>query len=384
MKKILFVTNKMITGGVEKALINLLKKLDPNEFDVTLLIMRNKGILEDQIPKYVQIYHCDALNEPKKYLKRLVKRGHLLMALKKAVLYFGAIKANSYWEENILLSRYLPKIEEKFDSVIAYHAPGSLPVHFVINNTKSHNKIIFIHGDIEKTKCNGVRYTNLYSQYNKIVCVSKEAMKVFLKHNFLLQDRTKMIYNIINYKDIIDCSKDNIKLKIDICTVARLSKEKGIDIAVETCKILVESGFSIKWYVCGTGEEQSKLQELITEYRLDNNFILLGDVDNPYPYIKNCNIYVQTSRNEGYCLTLAEARVLCKPIVTTNFVGAKEQIKNRLTGTIVSINPSVIAEAITELMNNTALRESYQTNLQEEMNEVKNEQDSITELISIL
>lgn len=384
MIKIVFVSNQMIRGGVEQALISLLKILDPKQFDITLLLVRKNGIWEKKIPNHVKICYMEELCNPLQYMKKMVREKHVIMALKKINIYRKILHSDSYWKENVLLTQFLPLLKEKYDIAVAYHAPGTLPVHYVINNVIATTKILFIHGDIEKTKSISKDYCDLYAKYNKIVCVSEEAKQVFLKYNENMRMKTRMIHNIIDSKEIIKLSKEKININMDICTVARLSKPKGIDIAIEASRILLNKGIDVKWYVCGDGEEKDNLEKLIKEYKLEDNFFLLGATDNPYKYIANCSIYVQPSRHEGYCLTLAEARILCKPIVTTLFSGASEQVENKETGTIVNVNPEEIANGIEELKQNIILREKYIENLKKEyMNNEKNNKEHI-ELYKLL
>ncbi|MEH7226818.1 glycosyltransferase, partial [Bacillus sp. JJ1566] len=89
----------------------------------------------------------------------------------------------------------------------------------------------------------------------------------------------------------------------------------------------------------------------------------LGTDPNPYPYINQCDIYVQPSRHEGFCITLAEAKCLRKPIVSTNFTGAKEQINNRIDGLIVDVSENGIYEGLLELIKNNDLRRTFSQNL---------------------
>ena len=111
-------------------------------------------------------------------------------------------------------------------------------------------------------------------------------------------------------------------------------KEKGIDIAIECCEVLVKRGIQLEWIVVGEGSERENLQQLINERNLNDRFKLIGSRANPYPYIKKCDIYVQPSRYEGFGITLAEAKVLRKPIVASNIPEFIEQIENGITGVI--------------------------------------------------
>ena len=152
--------------------------------------------------------------------------------------------------------------------------------------------------------------------------------------------KSEVLLNIIS-KDLV-CNMANEEINFDdkfdgikIVTVGRLSKEKGQDLAINALYKLINDGYKVRWYCVGEGNARGEYEKLIKEKNLENNFILLGANPNPYPYIKKSDIYVQTSRHEGYCLTLAEAKCLCKPIVTTNFIGAYEQIEDEINGFIV-------------------------------------------------
>ena len=168
MIKIVFVSNQMIRGGVEQALISLLKALDPKQFDITLLLVRKNGIWEKKIPNYVKICYMEELCNPLQYIKKVVREKNFLTALEKANIYRKVLHSDSYWKENVLLTQFLPQLKEKYDIAVAYHAPGTLPVHYVINNVIATTKILFIHGDIEKTKSISKDYCDLYEKYNKI------------------------------------------------------------------------------------------------------------------------------------------------------------------------------------------------------------------------
>ena len=119
------------------------------------------------------------------------------------------------------------------------------------------------------------------------------------------------------------------------------------------------------WFILGDGTLREILQNEIKKKKLDDCFHLLGAQMNPYPYFKNCDIYVQTSIHEGYGIALAEARLFNKPIVTTNFAGAKEQIVDNETGRIVEINQQTIFEALKEVMCNDQIRKKYSDNLRQ-------------------
>ena len=150
--------------------------------------------------------------------------------------------------------------------------------------------------------------------------------------------KTIVVPNMISEKLINKMASDQINdLKINdneivICTVGRLTPAKGYDIAIECCEQLIKKGLKFKWIVVGDGSERSKLQKMINEKGLKDIFILIGSRSNPYPYMKMCDIYVQPSRWEGFGITVAEAKVLNKPIVASNIPEFVEQIEGNKTG----------------------------------------------------
>ncbi|MFC4620015.1 glycosyltransferase [Camelliibacillus cellulosilyticus] len=144
-----------------------------------------------------------------------------------------------------------------------------------------------------------------------------------------------------------------------ILTIGRLSHEKGQDLAITVCKRLVNDGYDIRWYCVGEGPSRNVYERLIEENHIQDHFVLLGSDPNPYAYLRQCDIYVQPSRYEGFCLTLAEALCLNKPIVTTNFTGAAEQVRHGVTGLIVNIDIHDIYNAIVTLIENRDVRETF-------------------------
>ena len=157
-----------------------------------------------------------------------------------------------------------------------------------------------------------------------------------------------------------------IKEKPIILSIGRLSEEKGYDLSLAACKILKEKGIHFKWYVIGDGKERLHIQREIERLSLQNEFVLLGMKENPYGYLADCDIYVQSSRSESYCLTLAEARSFYKPIVTTDISAAREQLKRNQTALFSDLNEIDLSEQIEKLLVSRALREKLISNLKKE------------------
>ena len=148
-----------------------------------------------------------------------------------------------------------------------------------------------------------------------------------------------------------------------LITLGRLEPQKGYDIALEACALLRDR-FDFRWYVLGEGPQKAELEEKIRALGLQDRFVLLGTRLNPYPYLADCDIYVQPSRFEGKSIALEEAKAFRKPIVTTAFTTVADQITDGVTGSVASIDAASIAEKLAELLSGALLREKYTDNLQ--------------------
>ncbi|ETI67546.1 glycosyltransferase [Neobacillus vireti] len=369
MKRIVIVTREMVLGGVEKALISMLNSIPKDKYNVTVLVMKLGGELENEIPDHVKVECLFGYeNTTIKKISNCIKEGRLIRAFR-IIWYSLLIKlTKNGFKHGKYYSKMIPMIESEYDLAIAYHDPATFPVIFVINNIKAKSKIAWIHVDVSRNIKELKPYKVFYEKYNKIFCVSENAMKKFNDLFPNLKEKTSVFYNILNKNQIIKMAeKDdgfNDQFKgIRILTVGRISTEKGQDIIPSVLMKLISDGENVRWYCIGDGNDRPELEKLIKKYRLENYFILLGKKRNPYCYIKQCDIYVQTSRHEGYCISLAEARALNKPIVTTDFVGAREQIGNGENGLIINFNENEICAAIKTLINNKHLCTKFENNL---------------------
>lgn len=365
MQKIAIVTRQIIAGGIERALISMLEKMDSKKYDVTLFVMAEDGEFEKYIPQWVKIipiYGSEKTIAEKVF--KNVKRGSFIRAFKVGFYSVKAMKVKQGYEAEKCLAKILPKVDEEFDIAIAYHVPASFPVIYVSDHLKAKKKFAWVHSDVEIYRNELERYINYYENFDKIYCVSKYGMDKFNKQYPNLANKTEVFYNIINTEKIYNLANEFTAFEDEfkgmrILTVGRLTSEKGQDIIPKIIKRLKIDNLRVKWYLIGEGELREKLEVLIKEYGVEEELILLGTKTNPYPYFKECDIYVQPSRHEGYCLTLAEARLFNKPIVTTDFMAAKEQINNNKTGYIVEFNNLEITNAIKRLLYNDEICKEF-------------------------
>lgn len=376
-KNLLFVIPSLAAGGGEKSLVNLLSQIDYNLYNVDLFLFNQDGIFMEFLPKQVHI-----LNLPETYkifslplltsIKKLLLKGKLSLAFTR--LSFSilirkireiSIREQYTWKH---ISKSLDLLEKKYDVAIGFLEKTS--TYFCVDKVNATQKIGWVHIDYDKLGMDPFFDIHYFKELNQIVTVSEECANIFIKRFPTQKNKVKVIYNIVsptNIKKMANQEMRDVYNKNDdeviILTIGRLHNQKGLEMAIDSCKKLWERGYKIKWYVIGEGEERNKLTTLIRENNLEDHFKLLGVKSNPYPYIKQADIYVQPSKFEGKSIALDEAKILNKPIVVTNFSTAKDQINNDIDGLIVEMNSDAIVEGIERVILDRNLREKLQENL---------------------
>lgn len=375
-KKLLFVIPSLDSGGGEKSLINLLNSIDYNLFDVDVMLFKRKGLFLNLVPSQVAVHEISGnyINFTKPLFPSVIaflKQFNFCLIAHRKWFFFKhlfiknkAIAEQKTWKNS---AKSIPVFEKEFDVAIAYLEKSS--IYYVVDKIKAKTKIGWIHTNYSSSGLNPKFDVSYFSKLNYLVTVSPECQQS-LKDNFpKLENNIRVIHNIVSSETVLKLADEPlndplfIPNNFTIVTVARLSQEKGIDLAIEACKNSVVSNKQLKWYVIGDGNERAKLEQLIEEHQLQNNFFLLGLRTNPYPYLKKATIYVQPSRYEGKSIAIDEAKILAKPIIVTNFTTAKDQIEHNVTGIISNSIPTILADDILNLLNNTMLQTDLATNL---------------------
>lgn len=369
MKTILFVIDSLHCAGAEKSLITLLSLIDYSKYEVDLQLFGYGGALERLLPKEVNLlkplkYTSFCELSIKSAFKESIKRFNTKMisarlkftvAIRKEK-YSNAQKARIFWQK---VSDVIEDNEKEYDIAISY-AQG-IPTFYVADKVKARKKYAWVNVSY-RLKSNDKMFQNKYYEiYDNIIAVSDSAKAVFLETFPKFYDKVKIIYDINDSKFITKMSEieesyeDNFS-GLRLLTVGRLANQKGYDIALKACKILKDKGINFRWYSLGIGPLKSEIEEYIRKNNLEEHFILLGVRANPYSYIKDCDIYVQTSKFEGFGLAIAEARMLNKPVVTTRFDAVYNQMIDRKNGLVVDMDAQGVANGILELINNKELK----------------------------
>ncbi|MCL9775461.1 glycosyltransferase [Vibrio methylphosphonaticus] len=330
-KKLLFMQPEFCMGGVERVLLTLLKNINFNKYDVTVLL-RNEGIWDEEIPNEVNVRYIFKKSPRKqgKVISRLYKYGLMLIP--------GA-----------MLSRLL-RLNE-YDVVISFHEP----MMYFLKGVKG-KKVAWIHTDfavvdmfpeIKELKnkegiiARFISYTrlNIFQQCDQIVCVAKSARKGLINKTKIPPSKVAYKYNLNDETRIRELSLERVPFidgsEFNICSVGRLVEQKAFHRLVYLAEKLMEDGLKFKIYVVGDGPQESKLNELINRKGLKETIKLVGYDSNPYKYIASCDLFVCSSLYEAFCTATTESIILGTPLVTTECSGMEELIGNTKAGLIV-------------------------------------------------
>lgn len=371
MKKLLIVSFDMEVGGVERSLISLLNELKDAPYIIDLFLYRHAGEFMELIPSHVNL-----LPEVKEYaafrksIKELLfeKNYKLGSARLRAKCKAGiqkirySLKEPGYRQMQEMWIRslkHLPPLEGQYDLAVSYLWPH----YTVLNKVDALRKAAWIHTDFSTVEVDLLQDEKMWKQFASIVAVSESCKNAFINVYPELQQKASVIENMASPKNIeSEADRENAsemrKTGFKIITVARLSYAKGIDLAVEAVKILEAKGITdFTWYIVGYGGEEEKLVQLVESYGLEERIIFLGKKVNPYPYLKQADLYVQPSRYEGKAVTVTEAQIMKLPVLITNYATASSQVEHGKNGFITELSPEGLAEGIVQLKKNEILRE---------------------------
>ena len=371
-KKIAIIHDSMNMGGTEKALIYMLEGFDYDRYDVTLWLLNNKGPLQDEIDSRVHV---------KLYTNETIKASQLLKdyfhqkKFVKGICAVGSkirskLNINNFNKNMIYDIQSLPYIDESvYDTVIVYQGLYINLLATAVYRFRALNKIAWIHMRFRHSNDDLHLFGLLYRKMDHIFCVSNDINKHYLHYYRNFNQESSVLYNILSERTIRLLASEQCTFPEDapfILTVGRVAPEKGQMLIPEIAEKLRNDGYLFKWIVVGTGSQFQMLEKEILERKLESIVILTGSLKNPYPYYKNCMIYVQPSYSEGYCTSTCEAKIFYKPIVATDVSGMREQITDGVTGLIAEVNACSIYEKIKQLLDKPDLMSKFSDNIKVE------------------
>ena len=393
MVKVLFVISALEAGGAEKSLINLLNLFDYNRYQVDLLLFKKEGIFMDQIPEEVRIIEApDDLfylyNIHGRQIKHALGAFPSIIARITGTIYRNySVRNKSYPGTQIRWNKFYKKhisiFNDEYDIAISY-MHGEV-MYYVAEKIKARKKITWVHNDYRALKLKPETDYPYLCSFDKIATISDECVDILTQVFPQIKDKVVSIPNLTSsslirkraelyypeeYKDSCNANK------VIILSIGRLNYQKGFDIAIKIAAEMKKRGLQFVWYIIGQGTEQEHLTELINQFGLKEEFVLLGIRENPYPYIKNADIIAQPSRYEGKSVVIDEAKILHKPIVVSDYATVRDQITNENEGIISKLEVENFAEALEKLIQSKDLRDNYE----EYLNQHEYGNDSMVEM----
>ena len=350
------------SGGVSKSIVNLLNVMDRTTYDVHLLLLDRAGdILSPYLPSDITVHvnrEIENLHRGLRGVRALLFTGHLLLAFG-SLLRMLMSKISRAWAGR-WLAYLMPRFTDlTFDLIIDYG--GQQQLYYMVDKLDGKKKITFFHNDYSKWPYYYAADRLYYPKVDQILSISQTCVDVLKAYFPDCKDKISVMQNISSPVLITKQANETVDLPIApllLVSLGHIMRRKGTDFSIDAAKILQKKGVEFKWMLVGKVVEKDLIRRIEQE-GLADRFVVLGIRSNPYPYIKAADIYVHPARFEGKSIALDEAKILCKPIVVTNFSTVNDQFEDRVNASICEMNGDALADAIIELAANKELRQSY-------------------------
>lgn len=369
-KRLLFVIESLVCAGAEKSLVTLLRLLDYTKYEVDLQLFAYGGEFEELLPPEVNLLpalpYFTYASQPLGTLIKGCGKAETRRALVSRLRYSAALRAGTYnnpqkavlfWQS---AHRCFTPTEKTYDVAIAY-AQGT-PTFYVADCVRAKRKLAWVNVTYRPEGKWRDYVAGKYAAFDAVSCVSDSAQETFCAVFPEAAKKSTIIYDINDGSLMADMAQMENTAATDmscggvkLLTVGRLAPQKGYDIALEACRILKERDVDFCWYALGRGTLEQEIRQSMAEKEIEDRFVLLGTRANPYPYYKEADIYVQTSRFEGFGLAIAEARMLNTPVVTTRFDAVDAQMVDGENGLVVDMTAEAVADGIQRLLDDRAL-----------------------------
>ena len=368
-KKILILHPNLELGGAETSLLGLLWSLDYDRVSVDLFLYAHTGELLSLLPPAVKLLPEEpayrALCDP---IRTAVRTGHLAVAgarmraklvttIRNRAAHFRdyghALRQRAY----AYAVRYLPQLPGDYDMAISFIDP-----HWIMNRRVSAPiRLGWFHTDSALITPDNPLEDAMWGECTHVVNVSASCKAAFDADHPVVADRSLVIENILAKQYVAsraaaplpegDMPRDG---HINLLSVGRFCEAKNFDNVPDMTRRLLDAGLPVRWYIIGYGGDEPLIRQRITETGMQDSVILLGKRDNPYPYIRACDLYVQPSRYEGKSVTVREAQMLERPVVIARYATSASQLEDGVDGVIVPQDNAGCAAGVAALLRDPA------------------------------
>lgn len=371
--RIIILMHYMELGGAEMALLGLLSALDPRRVNVDLFIYSHQGPLMRFIPDYINLLpEIGAYSVIERPVKEALRRGYHGVAtariLAKLHHKFYRLTHPAKGDDGAIMqyvgdyvTPLLPKInpDVEYDLCISFLTPHNIG----LTKVRAKKRLAWIHTDYSTVSVNAARELRTWGKYDHIASISEEVGRTFAGIFPSLRNRLVAIENILPWgymhsRSVAHDASHEMTGAVNLLSIGRFCTAKNYDnIPDIMCRMLKKGVSDVRWYIIGYGGDEALIRQRIAEADMEDYVIILGKKDNPYPYIKACDIYVQPSRYEGKSVTVREAQMLGKPVVVTAYPTAPSQISNGVDGVIVPLDNEGCARGLADFTANISLRQ---------------------------
>lgn len=370
-KQVLIVfTGAMEIGGIERSLLGLLEAFNYEEYSVDLFLYGHHGALYPLIDQRVNI-----LPEVKELA---FLRESFVMKLKHGCFYSIALRIRDEFKSRFLpvdfdvswaqiMRKCVPRLNKQYDLALGFFRPFDL----LVEKVDAHIKIGWVHTDYTKAGEDLKSLAQDYERMDYIVAVSDKCAESFRMVFPQFSSKLLTIGNILSETFIRnEADKMNVTDEmlddgsIKLLSIGRFCDAKNFDNVPFICKAICAQGINVKWYLIGFGCDEQLIRQKILEAGMQEHVIILGKKENPYPYIKACDLYIQPSRYEGKCVSVVEAQILRKPVVITDYITSGSQLKDGYDGVIVPMNNEECANGIVDVIQDRRLQQRLIANMQ--------------------
>ena len=373
---ILIFSQAMELGGVERSLLGLLDSIDYDRYDVDLFLMRHSGELMPYLnPKaklLPEIPQYASLAVPMASLVKSGQLGVLRGRLKGKLAARRFDKQHSSDKPSIAALTYshkytlnsMPPISGKtYDLAISFLTPH----YFAREQVRAKKYAAWIHTDYTALTFDRSAELAMWEGYDAICGVSERASESFQSVFPELAQKVRTVENILPRE--LTCRQATMPQTdmpvgngMSLLSVGRFCEAKNFDNVPDICRRLVADGLDVKWYLIGYGGDEPLIRQKIDKAGMQDRVIILGKKDNPYPYMRVCDLYVQPSRYEGKAVTVREAQLLGKPVVITDYATSGSQLENGVDGVIVPMDNADCAAGIAALLRDPARMQQLSEN----------------------